>query len=451
MPQITVKIGDVSLQKYAFDKDVVNIGRSKDNDIVLENLSVSRNHARVRLEGERWILLDLESANGTFLNGVRIKKTDLQDGDVVEIGKHSLLFGCEEISKQQKITEAFEADRTMLGGEPVAVLCITHGKPKNGEFIIDRDETIIGRSDSCHIKLQDWFISKRHAVIVRDKNTYAIRNFGKLTGTEVNGKAIQGLQPLQDGDEVKMGPVVARFEMRIIQPVLQGHGRRPIELPAYESQEMEIPQMAAIAAEHSSAAGEFEVNYFELPAESPSPELESSVKEDAPAPEFEVAADFEQEQPATPMPEADLAVDSGAVAEEPATAEKQAAPAPENAEDFLEADPQFQQAAAPDAIFDEPAWVEDALQEEEVMPDPCAPIAPEEQNGNAEAAPPEDAESQAEVEAIPIAAPESSATVMEVDQAEVAIWEKAMGNPSPVIRREAARKLKKLTGRDYDV
>lgn len=76
MPELIVKLGDSIVHKYFFDKDVLSIGRAKDNDIVIENLSVSRNHARIRRVDNKFILTDLNSANGTYVNNVRVSKTD---------------------------------------------------------------------------------------------------------------------------------------------------------------------------------------------------------------------------------------------------------------------------------------------------------------------------------------------------------------------------------------
>ena len=63
MPELIVKLGDNVVQKYFFDKDVLSVGRARDNDIVIENLSVSRNHALVRLFDYNYILTELNSAN----------------------------------------------------------------------------------------------------------------------------------------------------------------------------------------------------------------------------------------------------------------------------------------------------------------------------------------------------------------------------------------------------
>jgi len=72
------------------------IGRDWQNDIILDDEAVSRQHAKVRAEGEgdkkRFFIYDLASANGTFVNGKQILKHALEDGDEIEIGKTTLVF-----------------------------------------------------------------------------------------------------------------------------------------------------------------------------------------------------------------------------------------------------------------------------------------------------------------------------------------------------------------------
>ena len=66
------------------------IGRNAENDIVIENLAVSKLHARIVKQDEAYYIEDLNSTNGTYLNKIRITKKDLKDNDIISVGKHSL-------------------------------------------------------------------------------------------------------------------------------------------------------------------------------------------------------------------------------------------------------------------------------------------------------------------------------------------------------------------------
>lgn len=73
-----------------FNKKEVIIGRDEKSDVWLDDLEVSRKHAAVVLEGKQYILRDLNSTNGTFHNGKKIREVALKYGDRIGIGKVSM-------------------------------------------------------------------------------------------------------------------------------------------------------------------------------------------------------------------------------------------------------------------------------------------------------------------------------------------------------------------------
>lgn len=75
-----------------FDQDEMVIGRTEDNDLVIQHKSVSRNHARIVREGDRWRMEDLGSANGILVNNAEVGSALLSSGDVVELGRVRLRF-----------------------------------------------------------------------------------------------------------------------------------------------------------------------------------------------------------------------------------------------------------------------------------------------------------------------------------------------------------------------
>jgi ABC transport system ATP-binding/permease protein len=78
--------------RHTVDKSVVTIGRAPENNVVLSDLLVSRRHATLRRSGDRWELVDLTSANGTYVNGNRIQRAVIGPDDVVGIGHHLLVL-----------------------------------------------------------------------------------------------------------------------------------------------------------------------------------------------------------------------------------------------------------------------------------------------------------------------------------------------------------------------
>ena len=97
MPNLTLKFKDTTLEDYQLQKgNSLTIGRRKNNDVIIENLAVSGHHAKIDSVADGFVLIDLQSKNGCFVNEQLINSHWLKDGDVISIGKHSLAFSYSE-------------------------------------------------------------------------------------------------------------------------------------------------------------------------------------------------------------------------------------------------------------------------------------------------------------------------------------------------------------------
>ena len=74
------------------------IGRKNDNHLIIDDPTISRNHAQIRNINGNFVIFDLNSTSGTFLNGVRIKQAMLRTGDVISIANYPLVYGEESDS-----------------------------------------------------------------------------------------------------------------------------------------------------------------------------------------------------------------------------------------------------------------------------------------------------------------------------------------------------------------
>jgi len=92
MPKMIVSIDGVVIKEVQLTKDRTTLGRRPYNDIVIDNLAVSGEHAVLQLTGTEVYLEDLNSTNGTYVNGKAVKKQLLQNNDTVEIGKYKIKF-----------------------------------------------------------------------------------------------------------------------------------------------------------------------------------------------------------------------------------------------------------------------------------------------------------------------------------------------------------------------
>ncbi|WP_457282074.1 FHA domain-containing protein [Polaromonas sp. P5_D5] len=92
MPKMIVSIDGVVIKEVQLTKDRTSLGRRPYNDIVIDNLAVSGEHAVLQMTGNEVYLEDLNSTNGTYVNGKAVKKLLLQNSDTVEIGKYKIKY-----------------------------------------------------------------------------------------------------------------------------------------------------------------------------------------------------------------------------------------------------------------------------------------------------------------------------------------------------------------------
>ncbi len=116
MAKLILSMEGVVLHEYVLNKERMTIGRKPHNDVVIDNLAVSGEHAVVVTILNDSFLEDLDSTNGVVVNGATIKKHFLQNNDVIEIGKYKLKY-INEQQGAQVTAEDFE--RTMVLRAPV--------------------------------------------------------------------------------------------------------------------------------------------------------------------------------------------------------------------------------------------------------------------------------------------------------------------------------------------
>ncbi|TXI15510.1 MAG: FHA domain-containing protein [Roseateles sp.] len=105
MGKLVVSLDGVVIKEVQITKDKTTLGRRPYNDIVIDNLAVSGEHAVLQMVGADVFIEDLNSTNGTYINGKAIKKQLLADGDVVEIGKYKIKF---------QLGDAVDYEKTMI-------------------------------------------------------------------------------------------------------------------------------------------------------------------------------------------------------------------------------------------------------------------------------------------------------------------------------------------------
>lgn len=125
MGKLVVSLDGVVIKEVQVTKDKTTLGRRPYNDIVIDNLAVSGEHAVLQLVGGNVFLEDLNSTNGTYINGKAVKKQLLQHNDTVEIGKYKIKFLVDEGSD-------YEKTMIMRSGTPLPTALGTHAGAATG-------------------------------------------------------------------------------------------------------------------------------------------------------------------------------------------------------------------------------------------------------------------------------------------------------------------------------
>jgi hypothetical protein len=259
MAKLILQCDDRAAQEYAVDK-MVTIGRLPDNMVVLDHPSVSSHHACVFSDGEQCIVEDLQSTNGTFVNGRRVGRRALRNGDVVLVGRHKMVFdqvasasatapgGATAISNNgetvfldnrtlldklfvdsdtYRTSEALSARLTDLeqvvgakagngsASRPadIGILRVVDGAAVDTVYRLDKQTSLIGKAQSSLVRLQGWFKPRVAVAITRNRQGYVATLLGGRTF--INAQPLNGRRhELKDGDMLEVSGLILEFRAK---------------------------------------------------------------------------------------------------------------------------------------------------------------------------------------------------------------------------------------------
>lgn len=237
MPFLILKYQGKMIRQYTVEFGrPLSIGRNEKNDVIIGNLAVSGFHARVEFREDNVVVSDLESKNGTFVNGKRVKKATLASGDELGVGKHQLLFS----EKRADVTfhetpltalKAGSLDVTMavdtsdlqngkqkgvrgLSAKPLPILVFKKGG--KGRIELANRYTRLGSARSNEVVVKGLMMGKRAATVVRRDDGYYLNHVSGLVKPRLNGVKV-GKEPvkLNHGDMVSLGKSNLRFLSKV--------------------------------------------------------------------------------------------------------------------------------------------------------------------------------------------------------------------------------------------
>ena len=173
------------------------VGSNSNCDVIVSNKRVSRNHCQIiSSNSENLKLIDLNSTNGTFLNGIKLKPGvpyNLNLKDQVQLaGVSGILIS---IGSENTQSRDLENQKNIL------------------ELFKNKDLIIVGRDSSCDLRINDTRISRKHASIKKlSDDKFLIKDLGSLNGVYVNGSKINGTKTISKKDNIFIGKYLLKID-----------------------------------------------------------------------------------------------------------------------------------------------------------------------------------------------------------------------------------------------
>jgi pSer/pThr/pTyr-binding forkhead associated (FHA) protein len=247
---------DQVLQEVPLTQATATIGRLPDNTVRIDNLAVSGHHARISWEQDHYVLEDLGSLNGTYVNNERVGKATLKHGDNVKIGKHLVEFKHEgpvpafagavkagpsapkleatmlldtKQAREQLADKgapaagsgplgisrpAWMSDPFVAAKDRIGLLNILEGKTDQEKYVLTSKMTMIGKSSMASIKLKGLFAPNTAALISKRDNKYFIAPSESKAKVRINGEEVISQRELNAGDIIEVGKVKAAFSFQ---------------------------------------------------------------------------------------------------------------------------------------------------------------------------------------------------------------------------------------------
>ena len=222
MPRMIVSIDGVVVKEVDINKEKTTLGRRPYNDIVIDNLAVSGEHAVIHMTDDGVEIEDLGSTNGTYVNTKAVKRQELRSGDTVEVGKYKIRFLDEKEGQNFEKTMIFKPGMIPgLGGVPSPSAGTPHAAPTRPAALAPTISAVVrvmsGAAAGREVTLQKVVttIGKPGvavASITKRNHGFVLSHVEGPNMPLLNGTAITGSPALlKSGDEVELAGTLMQF------------------------------------------------------------------------------------------------------------------------------------------------------------------------------------------------------------------------------------------------
>jgi pSer/pThr/pTyr-binding forkhead associated (FHA) protein len=187
----------------------LHIGRTPENDIVLASETVSRLHARLRLDGLRALVADMDSANGVLIDGEPIvEEAEISERNIVRIGEFRIYL--ERATGRMRPAQDAISTAIVTPDQAHGKLVVVEGHQAGREYHLFEPVISVGRTEENDVPIADASVSRHHARLKRqDDGAYVLTDLGSSNGTFVNDRPVTAPAQAFHGDRLRFGSVEA--------------------------------------------------------------------------------------------------------------------------------------------------------------------------------------------------------------------------------------------------
>jgi len=217
--KLLVKLHGQASRSIDLTADSFSIGRKPENDLPIDDHTVSSRHAKIVRVQSVYFLEDLKSTNGTAVNGKPVERAQLHDADVITIGQHRIIFQDNAPSAATSVPASLDLDQTLaISGKHLAAapsitakVVITSGKTDRLEYHLTKTANLIGSQEGAAIRLTGWFAPKAVALISSRGSGFTISPSAGSKRLLINGREVSAPQTLKDGDGIEVAGASMTF------------------------------------------------------------------------------------------------------------------------------------------------------------------------------------------------------------------------------------------------
>jgi len=216
---LRITLPDNQSREYDVEQASLGVGRAADNELEIDEISVSRRHARLTIEAGRMLVEDLGSANGTFVGSQRLApntSTLVPENETLRIGDVELRFTPVEPPRRP----SGGANATMITGAPMAGAATRYGALRirlpdgsTRDYALEQPSITVGRAGENQLVIDEISVSRRHARLTVESSRLMLEDLGSANGTFIGSQRMAPNTPglVPEDTPVRLGDVELRY------------------------------------------------------------------------------------------------------------------------------------------------------------------------------------------------------------------------------------------------